>query len=113
MGKTTVIVDRILRVICEGSQGAIRGSEVKSDPFGKSGLNRVHEGELEQLEKEYKRIGDFLKQKCAGYTGYLLMGNKELAAKIGLKASRRMVFYNGKIECRLLKYELYKGTRQK
>ena len=69
-------------------------------------------GEIEQLEKEYKRIGDFLKQKCAGYTGYLLMGNKELAAKIGLKASRRMVFYNGKIECRLLKYELYKGTRQ-
>jgi putative N6-adenine-specific DNA methylase len=69
-------------------------------------------GELESLEKEYKRIGDFLKQKCAGYTGYLLMGNKELASKIGLKASRRMVFYNGKIECRLLKYELYKGTRQ-
>ena len=69
-------------------------------------------GELEPLEKDYKRIGDFLKQKCAGYTGYLLMGNKELAAKIGLKASRRMVFYNGKIECRLLKYELYKGTRQ-
>ncbi len=65
-----------------------------------------------QLEKEYKRIGDFLKQKGAGYTGYLLMGNKELAAKIGLKASRRMVFYNGKIECRLLKYELYKGTKQ-
>jgi len=69
-------------------------------------------GEIELLEKEYKRIGDFLKQKCAGYTGYLLMGNKELAVKIGLKASRRMVFYNGKIECRLLKYELYKGTRQ-
>jgi len=39
------------------------------------------------------------------------IGNKLLAAKVGLKASRRMVFYNGKIECRLLKYELYKGTR--
>ncbi len=69
-------------------------------------------GEIEQLEKEYKRIGDFLKQRCAGYTAYLLIGNKELAVKIGLKASRRMVFYNGKIECRLLKYELYKGTKQ-
>jgi putative N6-adenine-specific DNA methylase len=69
-------------------------------------------GELESLEKEYKRIGDFFKNKCAGYTGYLLTGNKQLAAKVGLKASRRMIFYNGKIECRLLKYELYKGTRQ-
>ena len=69
-------------------------------------------GELEQLETEYKRIGDFLKQRCAGHTAYLLIGNKELSAKIGLKASRRMVFYNGNIECRLLKYELYKGIRQ-
>jgi len=69
-------------------------------------------GELEQLEKEYKRIGDFFKQKCAGYTGYLFIGNRLLAAKVGLKASRRMVFYNGNIECRLLKYELYKGIRQ-
>jgi putative N6-adenine-specific DNA methylase len=69
-------------------------------------------GELEELEKEYKRIGDFLKQRCAGHTAYLLIGNKELSAKIGLKASRRMVFYNGNIECRLLKYELYKGIKQ-
>ncbi|MFC1637136.1 class I SAM-dependent RNA methyltransferase, partial [Planctomycetota bacterium] len=68
-------------------------------------------GELEPLEKEYKRIGDFLKQKCSGYTAYILMGNKELSVKIGLKASRRVVFYNGNIECRLLKYELYRGTK--
>lgn len=60
-------------------------------------------GELEQLGKVYKHIGDFLKQRCIGHTAYLLIGNKELSAKIGLKASRRMVFYNGNIECRLLK----------
>ncbi len=69
-------------------------------------------GEIERLETEYKRIGDFLKQQCAGHTAYLLIGNKELSVKIGLKASRRFVFYNGNIECRLLKYELYKGTKQ-
>ncbi len=68
-------------------------------------------GELEQLEKDYKRIGDFYKNKCAGYMGYLFCGNKQLSMKIGLKASRRMVFYNGKIECRLLKYELYQGKK--
>ncbi len=68
-------------------------------------------GELEQLENDYKRIGDFFKQKCAGYTGYIFTGNRELAGKVGLKTSARMVFYNGKIECRLLKYQLYKGTR--
>jgi putative N6-adenine-specific DNA methylase len=68
-------------------------------------------GELGELEKDYKRIGDFYKNKCAGYTGYLFCGNKQLSGKIGLKASRRMVFYNGKIECRLLKYELYQGKK--
>jgi putative N6-adenine-specific DNA methylase len=68
-------------------------------------------GQLEQLEKDYKRIGDFLKKRCTGHTAYLLIGNKQLSAKIGLKASRRMVFYNGNIECRLLKYELYQGEK--
>jgi putative N6-adenine-specific DNA methylase len=69
-------------------------------------------GELDKLEQEYKRIGTFLKNKCSGYTAYILSGNKQLSVKLGLKASRRMVFYNGNIECRLLKYELYKGSRQ-
>ena len=38
---------------------------------------------------------------------HVLTGNLELAKYIGLKASRRFVLYNGAIECRLLKYELY------
>ncbi|MCD4831790.1 MAG: hypothetical protein K8R02_08325 [Anaerohalosphaeraceae bacterium] len=70
-------------------------------------------GEIEQLEKDYERIGAFLKKKCTGYNGYIFSGNKELVAKIGLKASRRMIFFNGKIECRLYKYEMYGGTRRK
>ena len=69
-------------------------------------------GALEKLEKEYKRIGDFFKQNCAGYTGYIFTGNKKLAGKVGLKTSARMIFFNGKIECRLLKYEMYEGTKQ-
>ncbi|MHC4637583.1 MAG: THUMP domain-containing class I SAM-dependent RNA methyltransferase [Planctomycetota bacterium] len=68
-------------------------------------------GEIQKLETEYKRIGSFLKQRCTGHTAYILIGNKELSPKIGLKASRRFAFYNGNIDCRLLKYELYKGTK--
>lgn len=68
-------------------------------------------GEEKALEATYARIGDFFKQKCAGYTGYIFTGNAELARKIGLKAARRIPFYNAKIECRLLEYELYKGRR--
>lgn len=69
-------------------------------------------GELEELEETYSRIGQFFKQKCAGYTGYIFTGNLELAKKIGLKPKRRIEFFNSKIDCRLLMYELYKGTKR-
>ena len=39
-------------------------------------------------------------------------GNFDLAKKIGLKASRRIEFYSAQIDCRLLEYELYGGTRR-
>lgn len=68
-------------------------------------------GQITELEKTYGRIGDFLKQRCAGWTGYVFTGNLNLAGKIGLKASRRTRFFNARLECRLLKYELYAGSR--
>ena len=69
-------------------------------------------GNISELENTYKRIGDFLKQKCGGYLGYVFTGNLELAKKIGLKAKRRIEFYTSTIDCRLLEYELYAGTRK-
>jgi 23S rRNA G2445 N2-methylase RlmL len=65
-----------------------------------------------QLELTYKRIGDFMKQQCKGYTGYIFTGNPDLAKKIGLKAARKLEFYNGKLDCRMLEYELYTGSRR-
>jgi len=64
------------------------------------------------LEITYSRMGDFLKKKCKGYFGYIFTGNLELAKKIGLKPSRRIEFYTSKIDCRLLEYELYSGTKR-
>jgi putative N6-adenine-specific DNA methylase len=68
-------------------------------------------GQVDELEKTYARIGDFMKQRCGGYFGYVFTGNLDLAKKIGLKANRRIEFYTSTIDCRLLEYELYKGTR--
>lgn len=70
-------------------------------------------GDVKELEHTYSRIGDFFKQKCIGYTGYIFTGNLELAKKVGLRTSRRLLFFNGGIECRLLKYEIYAGTKKK
>lgn len=65
-----------------------------------------------KLELTYKRIGDFLKQQCKGYRGYVFTGNPDLAKKIGLRPARRIEFYNGKLDCRLFEYELYDGSKR-
>ncbi len=70
-------------------------------------------GDIKELEETYARIGDFMKQKCKGYFGYIFTGNMELAKKIGLKANRRIEFYTSTIDCRLLEYELYSGSKTK
>jgi putative N6-adenine-specific DNA methylase len=69
-------------------------------------------GDITELETTYARMGDFMKKKCQGYLGYIFTGNLDLAKKIGLKASRRIEFYTAKIDCRLLEYELYGGSRR-
>ena len=65
-----------------------------------------------KLELTYKRIGDFMKKNCKGYFGYIFTGNPDLAKKIGLKADKKIEFYNGKLDCRLLQYELYDGSKR-
>lgn len=69
-------------------------------------------GDEVYLEKIYQEIGDFFKNSGKGYTGYIFTGNMALAKKIGLKARRRIEFYNGTIDCRLLEYELYAGSKK-
>jgi len=69
-------------------------------------------GDEIDLEETYARIGDFLKKKCKGYTGYVFTGNFNLAKKIGLKPKRKIEFYTSKIDCRLLEYELYAGSKR-
>jgi putative N6-adenine-specific DNA methylase len=78
-----------------------KGVVILNPPYGK----RL--GEENDLRELYCQIGDVMKKQCRGWTGYVLTGNLELAKYIGLKASRRYVLFNGAIECRLLKYDLY------
>jgi putative N6-adenine-specific DNA methylase len=41
----------------------------------------------------------------------IFTGNPDLAKRIALRPSRRIPMWNGPIECRLLLYDLYTGTR--
>ena len=85
-----------------GSGGII----VANPPYGK----RV--GEVEKLFGLYSRFGDAMKNQAAGATAYILAGEPRLAKSIGLKPARKIPLFNGPIECRLLEFELYEGTRK-
>jgi 23S rRNA (guanine2445-N2)-methyltransferase / 23S rRNA (guanine2069-N7)-methyltransferase len=84
---------------CERIAG--QGILVTNPPYGE----RL--GEVESLKPLYKELGDTFKRKFKGWQGYVFTGSPDLAKTIGLKASRRFVLYNGPIECRLLKFEMY------
>ncbi len=70
-------------------------------PYGKRLKNK------EDVQKLYKETGDFLKQKCKGSTAWILCGSKELTKFIGLRISKRIILFNGPIETRFVKIELY------
>lgn len=69
-------------------------------------------GEEEELAIAYAEMGDFLKQKCKGYTGFIFTGNLALAKKVGLRTTSKTPFFNARIECRLLRYDIYDGSRK-
>ena len=78
-----------------------RGIFITNPPYGE----RL--GEIERLRGLYKQLGDVMKQRFKGWEGYIFTSSSELAKCIGLKSSRRFVLYNGALECRLLKFDLY------
>ena len=60
-----------------------------------------------QLEKLYYNLGENLKRNFTGHTAWIFTGNPELRKKISLRTEKRIAFFNGSIECRLLKYSLF------
>lgn len=59
------------------------------------------------INKLYKETGDTLKHGFKGWSAYIFSGNLGAVKHIGLKPSKKITLYNGKIECKLLKYKIY------
>ncbi len=68
--------------------------------------------EEEEVKELYTMIGDQLKNRWQGHTAWILSSNIEALKNIGLKTSRRLIVYNGPLECKFQKYEMYEGTRK-
>lgn len=61
-------------------------------------------GDPKELAGVYERIGTFMNEKCAGWTGSLITGNPSLASLVNLYYQTRIPFFNGPIDCRLFIY---------
>jgi putative N6-adenine-specific DNA methylase len=78
---------------------------ITNPPYG----GRLTDDDLFEL---YRTIGDQLKKKYKGCTAWVLTANKDAAKHIGLHASRKIQLYNGALECRFLKFDLYEGSKK-
>ncbi|UOB17198.1 THUMP domain-containing class I SAM-dependent RNA methyltransferase [Abyssalbus ytuae] len=65
-----------------------------------------------EMESFYKNIGDTLKQKYPLTDAWLITSNLNALKHVGLKPSRKIKLYNGKLESRLVKYEIYEGSKK-
>jgi putative N6-adenine-specific DNA methylase len=66
----------------------------------------------DEIDALYSMIGTTLKHNFPGNTAWLITSNKESLKNVGLKPKEKHALFNGALECILLKYELYQGSRK-
>ncbi len=81
------------------------GTLIMNPPYGK----RLKQNDLIEF---YKSIGDTLKSKYEGYSAWIISEDDYPLRFVGLRPSEKFTVFNGPIECRFLKFEIYKGSRQ-
>jgi putative N6-adenine-specific DNA methylase len=81
------------------------GVVIVNPPYGE----RMHKDNIDEL---YKSIGDTFKKRFTGYDCWIISSNKEALKNVGLRPSRKIPIYNGQLECRFMKYEMYSGTKR-
>ncbi len=89
----------LLDVVAPAPDGIL----VTNPPYG------VRIGQAEELVRFYPQLGDWLKRRLAGWTAYVLTGDVRLAKLIGLSPSKRLVLFNGSLECRLYEFRIVAG----
>lgn len=67
---------------------------------------------VDDINRFYHSIGDAFKKNFTDYDAFIFTGNMAAAKSVGLRTCRRIEMYNGPIECRFLKYEMYTGSRK-
>jgi len=83
-----------------------KGILIMNPPYG---IRMEERGELRDL---YKGIGNVLKNNFVGFHSWIISPNFDSAKFIGLRPSQRLTLYNGPVETKYMKFEVYEGSRR-
>lgn len=81
------------------------GVVILNPPYGE----RLPVSEIESL---YREIGNKFKKDFKGFNAWVITSSPEAIKSIGLRPSRKIQIFNGSLECRYLKYEMYDGSKK-
>ena len=84
---------------------AKHGVLVMNPPYGE----RMNEDDNQEF---YRAIGDHFKTAYDGWDCWIISSEMRALKSVGLRSSKRITLFNGPLECRLVKFEMYKGTRK-
>jgi putative N6-adenine-specific DNA methylase len=93
----------ILNLTAPAEQGVM----VINPPYG------VRLSRPDELDTFYPKLGDWLKQRFAGWKAYVFTGDSRVPKLIGLSPSKRIPLYNGALECRLYEFRIVEGSMRK
>ena len=89
----------------ESSHNAGNGIVVINPPYGE----RI---KVEEIVPFYKDMGTRLKHFYPGCDAWIISSNYDALKFFGLRPSKKIKLFNGSLECRLQKYELYLGSKK-
>ena len=67
---------------------------------------------VRDVQHFYGSIGNTLKRNYLGTQAWMISSNMEALKFVGLRPSRKIKLFNGKLEARLVRYEMYEGSRK-
>ena len=67
---------------------------------------------IDDVSKFYGQIGTTLKHHYPGCDAWMITSNMEALKHVGLRPSRKIKLFNGKLESKLVRYELYEGSKK-
>ena len=79
------------------------GIMIINPPYGE----RLEEKDIINL---YKGIGDALKKNFKGFEAWIISSNKDVLKLVGLKPSKKIDVYNGPLECKFERFEIFEGS---